>query len=226
MSLSALPYELLVNHLLPSLSLSSLLALTCTSKDFATKCSDPILWKRKLETDFNYYPGDETARTSGFKLIYKEIHRPKVFVWGSYHALDDKGNIHVWGTLNGNVRVFESPQDDPWFAERGSTATSPTLLDPPTRFVSSSCGRTHSAALDFEHRVWIFTRWGRPNLLTFTGTLERPPRRHPKIEILQIDCGFDQLSRLSFTPLVHSKTIKPFILAFLLTHRITKIQHL
>ncbi|KAG8919024.1 hypothetical protein FRC02_001984 [Tulasnella sp. 418] len=233
MSLSALPFDLLVDHLLPSLSLTGLLALTCTSKDFATTCSDPILWKRKLETDFNYYPSAETARTSGFKLIYKGIHRPKVFIWGhlghgrrgvegaelprgeafpypvevkfkrrivsltsggwSYHALDDTGNIHVWGTLNGTV-MFQSPPEDPWFAESGSRATAPIRLDLPTRFISTSCGRTHSAALDIEHRVWLFTRWGRPNLLAFTGTLDKPIQRHPRIEntqIIQVDCGFD-----------------------------------
>ncbi|KAG8953034.1 hypothetical protein FRC03_011940 [Tulasnella sp. 419] len=79
------------------------------------------------------------------------------------------------------------------FSESHCTASVPTQLELPTRFTAISCGRIHATALDSKHRVWIFNRWGRPNLLTFTGTLEDQRRRNPLIantKIIQVACGY------------------------------------
>ncbi|KAG8949694.1 hypothetical protein FRC03_000274 [Tulasnella sp. 419] len=116
----------------------------------------------------------------------------------SFHALDDTGAINVWGTLHGEVDQ-ESPEDDPWFAEPGATAFTPIKLELPNRMVAVSCSRSHSAALDAKNRVWIFTRWGRPSLLTFTGDLEYA-HRHPRInntKVIQVECGWGFTSFLT-----------------------------
>ncbi|KAG8925208.1 hypothetical protein FRC02_009856 [Tulasnella sp. 418] len=116
----------------------------------------------------------------------------------SFHALDDVGDIHVWGTLNGEV-FPRSPRNDPWYAQAGVTAWTPVRLHLPTRFIAVSCSRKHSAALDARHRVWLFTSWGRPNLLTFTGNLS-DPFRHPKLsqtKVIQVECGWGFTSFLT-----------------------------
>ncbi|KAG8949696.1 hypothetical protein FRC03_000276 [Tulasnella sp. 419] len=237
-TLMGLPYDILMDQLLPILPVSALLAMTCTSKYFAKVCSDPVLWKRRLQSDFNFSASDDTARTTGFKMIYKGMHRPKVYMWGdttkgrlgldpeslddsesiplptelrfnrkivsmvsggwSFQALDDLGAIHVWGTMHAEV-PSRSPPDDPWFAEYNATAWRPTKLIMPARIVSITCSRRHSAALDALNRVWVFTRWGRPSLLTYTGSLTNLDR-HQRIahtKIIQVECGWTFTSFLT-----------------------------
>lgn len=82
MQLSDVPIELLLDHILPILSLKSVLALTCASKFFATLCSDDTFWKLKLREDFNFTPDANTARESGWKVIYRGVRKPSVYTWG------------------------------------------------------------------------------------------------------------------------------------------------
>jgi SCF-associated factor 1 len=79
--LADLPVEVLLDHLLPELTISGLLSLTCTSRFFADLGEDDTLWKRKLYDDFNF-TGEGTARMSGWKFIYRGLAHPKAFVWG------------------------------------------------------------------------------------------------------------------------------------------------
>lgn len=82
MHITDLPLELLLDHLLPSLPLSSLLALTQTNKLFFAACNDDILWKLKLKREFNFTANADTARESGFKVIYRGLRKPSVYTWG------------------------------------------------------------------------------------------------------------------------------------------------
>ena len=43
---------------------------------FSTICSDETFWKRRLESDFNF-TNAETARTSGWKFIYRGLFKPR-----------------------------------------------------------------------------------------------------------------------------------------------------
>jgi len=43
---------------------------------FAALCEDESLWHKKLLADFNF-TGAETARTSGWKFIYKGLDMPQ-----------------------------------------------------------------------------------------------------------------------------------------------------
>ncbi|KAG9127297.1 hypothetical protein FRC07_014967 [Ceratobasidium sp. 392] len=80
-TISDLPIELLIDSLLPALVLRDLLALACTSKFFATVCADDTFWKRKTTWEYNF-SGAESARTSGFRHVYRGLRSPRVFVWG------------------------------------------------------------------------------------------------------------------------------------------------
>ncbi|KAF4569685.1 hypothetical protein EYR40_008663 [Pleurotus pulmonarius] len=80
--LTDVPVEVLIDNLLPQIALVDLLSLTCTNKFFAIVCSDETFWKRKLERDFNFSP-TATARNNGFKILYKGVRRPHLFVWGA-----------------------------------------------------------------------------------------------------------------------------------------------
>ncbi|KAG8925080.1 hypothetical protein FRC02_009944 [Tulasnella sp. 418] len=100
------------------------------------------------------------------------------------------GAIYGWGTLHLSGRRQVSTEDLS-FADPNCEARAPIKLQLPTRFVSICAGRNHSAALDVENRVWMIMQWGRPYLLTFTGSLDRSSR-HPQIadkRIIQVACG-------------------------------------
>jgi SCF-associated factor 1 len=80
-ALQDLPVEVLLDHLFPSIETLDLLHLGATCRSLAHLTNDNTLWKRKLNEDFNFAVED-TARTSGWKLIYRGLSRPRIFVWG------------------------------------------------------------------------------------------------------------------------------------------------
>ena len=81
-SLTDLPIELIQDHLLPVLDVKDLLALSATNRQFKELIEDETLWKRRCKQDFNF-SGSQTARTKGWRFIYRGLTDPKVFVWGS-----------------------------------------------------------------------------------------------------------------------------------------------
>lgn len=218
-----LPIELFIDHLLPFISTHDLPNLALTSRFFAQLINDDTFWKRKLEQDHNF-PGKTTARTSGWKTIYRGMHHPRVFVWGekgqgrlgmqkypkswsghvsspaqldipgvrlvslvaggmSFHALDSKGDLYVWGTLDGSSFAL----DRDGYSNPGKSAPTPLKLDlpDPTRFVS--CGRLHAATFDVKGRIWNMVNWGRPFQLD-TSLLH---------DVIQIECGWAFTSALT-----------------------------
>lgn len=87
-SLPTLPIELILDQLLPLLPLPALAALSRTSKLFYMLTSDETFWRRRLLVDYNF-SGNETARTTGWRGIYRRMARPRVYVWGCVlNALD------------------------------------------------------------------------------------------------------------------------------------------
>ncbi|KAJ7091364.1 regulator of chromosome condensation 1/beta-lactamase-inhibitor protein II [Mycena belliarum] len=104
----------------------------------------------------------------------------------SFHALDSKGSIYVWGTLDATTTTLTRDG----FSEPGKTASQPLRLDLPSPIREISCGRLHSSALDSRGRVWTFTSWGRPFTLSSDHLLRdsRP---------IQIECGWDFSSVLT-----------------------------
>jgi SCF-associated factor 1 len=80
-ALEDLPVELLLDDVFPLIALPDFGNLAATNSRFAALTSDDTFWKHKCERDFNF-TSFETARTSGWKLLYKGLFRPRIFVWG------------------------------------------------------------------------------------------------------------------------------------------------
>ncbi|VDB94258.1 unnamed protein product [Peniophora sp. CBMAI 1063] len=197
-SLTDLPVEVLIDNVLPAVDLADLGSLAATNKTMATICADDTFWKRKCLEDFNFH-SSETARTSGWKVLYRGLFRPRIFVWGerrngrlglqelprglgagvpyplevripghrivslaaagmSFYALDSKGVMFAWGTMNGEGMAFSSDG----FSVEHKTAPVPHKLIMPTPIRTVSCGRLHTVALDAKSQVWTFCNWGRP----------------------------------------------------------------
>jgi SCF-associated factor 1 len=71
-----IPVEVFTDHIFPSLPIRSLLRLASTCTLFAGLCEDETVWKRRIDQDYNF-SGAGTARTSGWKFIYKGLFKPR-----------------------------------------------------------------------------------------------------------------------------------------------------
>lgn len=80
-SLLDIPVDVLLDNLLPSVAVPDLLNLSSTNRFFAVLGADDTFWKRKLEEDFNFSAAG-TARTTGWKVIYKGLSKPRIYTWG------------------------------------------------------------------------------------------------------------------------------------------------
>lgn len=79
--LTELPVEIFTDYILPFLPVSDILRLAQTCKFFALICADDTFWKLRVKEDYNF-TGAGTARTSGWKFIYRGLYHPRVYVWG------------------------------------------------------------------------------------------------------------------------------------------------
>ncbi|CAO1616471.1 unnamed protein product [Sympodiomycopsis kandeliae] len=86
--LLALPYGLLTENLLPYLQASDLVKLRAVCKPLKDKIDDEVLWRNRIEEDFNF-PRNSTARVNGFQTLYRGLVQPRIFVWG------DKSNCRL-----------------------------------------------------------------------------------------------------------------------------------
>ena len=84
--LAELPLEVLIDNVLPLVALKDVLALASTCKGFAALCADDTFWKRKLARDYNFSDA-ASARTKGYKFLYKGVHNAQVYVWGYVSAV-------------------------------------------------------------------------------------------------------------------------------------------
>ncbi|TFY69106.1 hypothetical protein EVJ58_g618 [Rhodofomes roseus] len=80
----------------------------------------------------------------------------------SFHALDSRGDIYVWGVLDGTSAALRSEG----YSIPAKRTEGPMRLTLPVKIRSISCGRSHCAALDANSHVWICTSWGRPFMLS------------------------------------------------------------
>ncbi|KAI0792170.1 RCC1/BLIP-II [Abortiporus biennis] len=230
-TISDIPVEVFLDNLLPYLSVPDLLRLGTTSHAFQRLTSDETFWHRKLQEDYNF-SGSETARSTGWKFIYKRLANPEVYVWGeaangrlgmpqlprsslhqagvpfpvhlripgvrivsliaggmSFHAIDAKGHVYVWGSLDGSTFALGVEG----FSEPGRSTSVPLRLDLPATIRSISCGRLHSAALDSTSTVWNFSSWGRPFRIHSPLLDKSSPETTP----IQVECGWGFTSILT-----------------------------
>ncbi|KAI5999375.1 regulator of chromosome condensation 1/beta-lactamase-inhibitor protein II [Pisolithus orientalis] len=88
--LAEIPIEVLLDNFLPLLPVPDLNNLGSTNRFFHNLCNDNTFWKRKIQEDFNF-PCNDTARSSGWKFIYRGLRNPRTYVWGE----SSKGRLGV-----------------------------------------------------------------------------------------------------------------------------------
>ncbi|KAM0747268.1 RCC1/BLIP-II [Meredithblackwellia eburnea MCA 4105] len=96
-TLSGLPLDVLLDTILPSLPVLSLLRLAATCRAFHSLITGPqgaLIWRSKAEKDF-HFPVGNTARRTGWLGVYKRLKGQSCFVWGQ----------------NSNGRLGISPDD-------------------------------------------------------------------------------------------------------------------
>ncbi|KAL1723026.1 regulator of chromosome condensation 1/beta-lactamase-inhibitor protein II [Schizophyllum commune] len=71
-----LPIEIFTDYILSFLPVSDILHLAQTCRFFALICADDTFWKIRVKEDFNF-TGAGTARTSGWKFIYRGLYNPR-----------------------------------------------------------------------------------------------------------------------------------------------------
>ncbi|UZJ52718.1 hypothetical protein CBS101457_002038 [Exobasidium rhododendri] len=81
--LTNLPYQLLLDEVVNNLDVDAILNLRQVSRSFQQLADDDLVWRRKIAEDFTF-PIQSTARTSGWKNLYKGLYNPELFTWGDY----------------------------------------------------------------------------------------------------------------------------------------------
>lgn len=82
-----LPPEIILDNILPLLTLKDILHLSSTSKSLHFLISDQIVWKRRLLDDYNSYLALRVlTQSDNISLDWQDIYRrtltPQVYVWG------------------------------------------------------------------------------------------------------------------------------------------------
>ena len=75
------PVKVFIDNVLPFCEAKDVISFGCTNKFFTLVANDKKFWKRKLAIDCNF-PVSETARTGGWRCLYRISRNPRIFVWG------------------------------------------------------------------------------------------------------------------------------------------------
>lgn len=78
----ALPYQLLIDGILGKLDVQSLVQVRATCRTLRLAVDDDIIWRRRILADFRF-PVRSTARTSGWRTLYRALADPEMFTWGN-----------------------------------------------------------------------------------------------------------------------------------------------
>ncbi|KIL71040.1 hypothetical protein M378DRAFT_155990 [Amanita muscaria Koide BX008] len=171
--LSILPVEIILDSILPILPAPDLLRLGCTNKFFARLCNDETVWHYKLLGDFNF-TGEGTARSSGWKFIYKNLDKPKAYVWG------DKGNGRLGLEDTGSV---------------ASGVVVPTRLRiPGVRIVSLVAGGWSFHALDSDGNIYAWGTLNSESPTLFYEGFSEPGKRADTPKKLKLPVPFRSIS--------------------------------
>ncbi|KAG6821200.1 hypothetical protein H0H93_004020 [Arthromyces matolae] len=146
MLLNELPIEILLDSVLQSMAIPDILNLGCTNKFFASLSSDDTFWRRRLQADYNF-SGAGTARTTGWKFIYRGLFNPRVIV----HFTE----VYVWGEkAQGRLGLSNFPRTG---MRDGGVPFPIQLHIPGVRVVSLVAGGMSFHALDSEGQIFV---WG------------------------------------------------------------------
>ncbi|PVF97128.1 RCC1/BLIP-II protein [Serendipita vermifera] len=106
----------------------------------------------------------------------------------SFTAIDTKGNVWVWGRLEGAYGLNVDS-----FIKSTKPAKKPLRLNLPTPMRSISCGRALAIGLDYEGKVWCFYSWGLP----FVYSPSLFEQTYQGSEIIQVECGWSFFAALT-----------------------------
>ncbi|WWC60959.1 uncharacterized protein I303_103536 [Kwoniella dejecticola CBS 10117] len=85
-SLTDIPNEVVLDHLLPALPLRDLVTLSSVNRQYNSLTSDPTFWRTKTLQDFTFPSTSHPSAISTsnwWKRVYLGLLRPKAYVWGS-----------------------------------------------------------------------------------------------------------------------------------------------
>ncbi|KAH8926209.1 RCC1/BLIP-II [Atractiella rhizophila] len=185
MGLQDLPSDVLFDNVLPHLSAQQTLRLAQTNKFFHTLINGPsaqALWARMLKAHFNF-PIHNSARSYGWKEIYKRLSNPAVFVWGAR----DKGRLTI------------RPSDPRERYVEDGGVRAPMRLWFKTRIVDMVSGGWSFHALDSDGRVYYWGTMNADHYAGYNGTIANPGMTVAKPTLIQphllpnritsLDCG-------------------------------------
>ncbi|GAO50008.1 RCC1/BLIP-II protein [Saitoella complicata NRRL Y-17804] len=95
--------DVLLDQILPLLENADIASLSQTSRAFHTLTDEEILWRRKVQADFNLPP--QPARQSGWKELYRGLATARTFTWGS------TGNGRLGHSWPGRVGAVSRPKE-------------------------------------------------------------------------------------------------------------------
>lgn len=77
-----LPLDLLLEHLIPLLSLQDLLSFASTCQSLQNLIhSTQSIWRARVQAQYRF-PSSATGRLDGFKSLYRKLTKPQLWVWG------------------------------------------------------------------------------------------------------------------------------------------------
>ncbi|KAK8869686.1 hypothetical protein IAR55_000254 [Kwoniella newhampshirensis] len=109
-TLTDIPSEVVLEHLLPVLSIKEITSLSAVNRQLHALTSDPTFWRLKTTTDFAFSPSalPPSPSSSWWKRVYLGLLQPRAFVWGS----SDHGRLGG-AELGQSVRRFGRFVDSP-----------------------------------------------------------------------------------------------------------------
>lgn len=179
LSLTQLPTELLLDEILPLLSIKDVAPLFRANRLLARLGQDELFWKRRLKDDFGF-TNLSLGASYGYRFLYSRMYNPEIYVWGS----SDHGRLG---------RPVSSTTS---WRTAGATQLWPLKLSLPTRsIVHLAAGGWSFTALDADGNMYV---WGQLNLgyanpesgfVCPNQQATRPLRLNLPSPIYSISCG-------------------------------------
>ncbi|KAF8425147.1 regulator of chromosome condensation 1/beta-lactamase-inhibitor protein II [Tirmania nivea] len=86
-SITALPSDIIIDNIIPLLSVKEFLNLCATCKAFLSFADDEVYWRKLTKITFRL-PA-QPLREKGWRELYKNLHRATLYTWGS----NEKGRL-------------------------------------------------------------------------------------------------------------------------------------